>query len=396
MNETFKNLSVLFFTLLLICLVGEAAVRAFTDISPSLTVRNVKIGNTYRKNMSKTLFAPESGKDVLITTNNEGFRGLTRPVVKKENTIRIAIIGDSQIAAINTNEEETFVVLLQNKLNRLHPNKEWEVFNFGVSGASTAQELNLYREVVKKYEMDIVVCAYLNTNDFTDNSIRLSNNPRIYMDFSRNSEDLVTLYLNPTRKFSNWFNENSRLYVWQKHMVAQAKHHLISRGMAGDNHLIRGGSLIFVNDPENKDLAYAWKLNRKIIETFHHNVTQAGSVFIFLSIPHHVELLDEQWKEFEGSVSGTKYEGKINRDYPQNQLTAIVTEHGIRHLFLREPFAAHMNRLNPTDPQYYTAYQSGTGHLNETGNLLMTERFYEYLYQEGIIQKLTETKGHVE
>jgi hypothetical protein len=392
MDEAFKNLFVLFFTLLLMGLVGEAAVRVFTDISPPLTVRDVKVGNTYRKNRSKTLFAPESGKDVLMTTNNEGFRGPTRPVAKKDNTIRIAMIGDSQIAAINTNEEETFVVLLENKLNHLHPNKKWEVFNFGVSGASTAQELNLYREIIKKYDMDIVVCAYLNTNDFSDNSIRLSNNPRIYMDFAVGTDDLVTVYLNPTKKASNWLNENSRLYVWQKHMMTHATQNLVSRGAAGKDSQIRGGSLIFVDDPKDEDIAYTWRLNRKIIHAFHDAVTEDGATFIFLSIPHHVELLDGQWKAFEESVSGTKYEGKMNRDYPQHQLMSIVTDRKIMHLFLAVPFAEHMSRLSPADPRYYTAYQSGTGHLNETGNLLMTDLFYEYMDKEEMIQKLTERR----
>ena len=385
------NLSISLITIFFILILGEIAIRSFTNISPPLTVRNLKIGKTYRKNISKEIFAPESEKKVFLKFNNEGFRGSTRPIAKNDNTIRIAILGDSQIAAINNNEEDTFVVLLQKKLNRLYPKMKWEVFNFGVSGASTAQEFNLYKKVVKKYDMDVVVCAYTNANDFSDNSMRLSWNPRIYMDFKDDSDDLTTLYLNPTKKFSIWLNENSMLYVWQKLMMNHAISNFISAGAAGKNNMIRGGALIFVNDPKDDDLVYSWKLNEKLIQEFNDTVTDDGSLFIFLSIPNRIELLEWQWEEFQSIASGTKYEGKIEQNHPHNKLYSIVKRHGIRHLFLRYAFEAHTKGLSRNNPRYYFSYKSGSGHLNEIGNILMTNAFYKYLDKTGIIKKLIET-----
>lgn len=89
---------------------------------------------------------------------------------------------------------------MENKLNLQYPQVHWEVFNFGVSGANTAQELNLYRELVRKYNMDIIVCAYYNGNDFSDNSLRLGRSPGIYMDFKEGSDELATFYPAPSRK----------------------------------------------------------------------------------------------------------------------------------------------------------------------------------------------------
>jgi hypothetical protein len=392
LKQILQSMSVMLVTFILIFLMGEVTVRAFANIAPPLTVRTPKIGMTYRKNMKAEVFATESEKKVFIKTNNEGFRGSTRPVLKDANTVRIAVLGDSQIAAINTNEEETFVALLEEKLNQLHPQKRWEVFNFGVSGASTAQELNLYEEVVKKYQIDLVVCAYLNSNDFSDNSNRLSWNPRIYIDFKPGSEELITAYLSPIKGPSRWLTEHSRLYVWQKDKVSHAINNFVSRGGAGKDRMIRGGALIFVNDPTDVDLVYSWKLNRKLIETFHDRVTSDGGLFVFISIPDKFELLKDEWAQFQSLVLGTSYEGKIDVNYPQEKLESIVKPYGINYLFLKEAFAAHMKDLSPADPAYYLSYQSGRAHLNENGNLLMTNRFYEYLGEKGILKVLIEKR----
>ena len=382
------NLSISFLTILFIVLVGEIFIRYFTDIPPPLMVKNIKLGDTYRKNTSTVIFAPESKKYVSLSFNNEGFRGPSRDIVKPNNTIRIAILGDSQIAAIDSDVKDTFVHLLEQKLNHHHPERNWEVLNFGVSGASTAQELNLYKEIVRKYKVDIVVCAYLNANDFSDNSNRLSRYPRIYMDFKPASDQLITLHLNPIKNLSKWLNENSRFYVWQKHAMKRFRNNFIATGLAGKNTKIRGGVLIFVNDPGNDDLTHSWRLNDRLITEFNQTVNNDGSLFIFVSIPHAIEFLDPLWNEFKQMAVGTKYEGNIKREHPQKRLSLIVAKRGIRHLFLKDIFEAHTRGLNRDNINYHVSYNSGSGHLNEIGNHLMTNSFYDYLKNNGIIMSV--------
>jgi len=113
-----------------------------------------------------------------------GIRGDDRPYEKPENTCRIAVLGDSQIAAIATRERDTLVAPLEGMMNRRQPGIHWEVFNFGISASSTAQEIALYRELASRYDPDVVVCAYYVGNDFSDNCDRLSGYPRPYMNLN--------------------------------------------------------------------------------------------------------------------------------------------------------------------------------------------------------------------
>ncbi len=384
-----KNLLLLFSTLLFICIAGELAVRIFSDLSVPLVKRDQLLGSTFHANSSREIIGPESKQKVLVQINEEGFRTPSRPHAKPADTIRIALIGDSQIAAVNTREENTLALLLENKLNLQYPQIHWEVFNFGISGANTAQEFNLYTKLVRNYTVDVVVCAYYNGNDFSDNSLRLSRSPRIYMDFMQGSEELITIYPAPSRKkFSNWLNKNSRLYVWQKHFIGDAVNNFLALGGAGKNQKIRDEFLIFVDDPDDDTLAYSWKINEKIIQEFNRQVLGDNAIFLFLSIPHGIETTDWQWQEYQQMAAGTKYEAKIDRLYPEKALTYITKKHGIDNVFLRKTFAEHLQSTKTTDQDHYLAYREGKGHLNENGNRLMADTLLEHFKQNGTIWKL--------
>ena len=386
-----QNLLLLLTTLLVMTIAGELAVRVFSNLSVPLIKRNQKLGKTYRENSTREIMGPESKQKVQIRINEEGFRTLPRPTAKPSGTIRIAIIGDSQIAAINTREENTMAVLLEDKLNLQYPQMHWEVFNFGVSGANTAQEFNLYRELVRKYSMDIIVCAYYNGNDFADNSLRLGRSPGIYMDFKEGSDKLTTLYPAPSRKkLSNWLNENSRLYVWQKYFIGDAINNLLASGAAGKDQKVRDNFLIFVNDPQDDTLAYSWRINEKIIQEFNDSVIADNAFFIFLSIPHGIETTPWQWEEYKHMAGGTSYESKINRRYPEEKLVSIMETHDIDHLFLRSTFEDHLQNTSKNDPNHYLAYRKGRAHLNEAGNLLMTKALFNHINNRGIIAELIE------
>ncbi len=394
-KRLFQNLLLLIATLLLLIVAGETAVRLFSDLSVPLIKRDRKLGMIFRENTSREIIGPESGHTVRIRINEEGFRAPSRPLAKPPGTVRVAIIGDSQIAAVNTREEDTMTVLLENMLNESYPQVRWETFNYGVSGANTAQEFNLYREVVRKYSVDVVVCAYYNGNDFSDNSIRLSNSPRIYMDFRQGSDELVTLYPSPARKkLSNWLNEHSRLYVWQKNFIGDAANNFLTAGGAGKDQKVRDEFLVFVDDPGDEVLEYSWRINERIFMEFNRQVIADRAFFVFLSIPHGIETMQWQWEEYQRMAAGTRYERIIDRDHPEQRLRELMEKHGINHLFLRDIFMDHLRKTDRLDPGYQVAYRDGLGHLNETGNLLMAEALLAHLNRSGIISQLVETREH--
>ena len=358
--------------------------RLFGLIDPPHTKRVLHLGNTYRPGFDKEIWGPESGRRVRLTVNKDGFRGPNRSIEKGPGVKRVAVLGDSMVASLNTDQKDTMPAMLEQRLAEEFPQQTWEVFNFGVSGASTGQEFNLYREVVEKYQVDLVVCAYTNANDFGDNCRHLSWNPRIYMDLDENG-NLYTIYLPKIKRVSQWLNTHSRLYVWQKLAVNRIADRLASKGTLGKDNVLRAGKLIHVTT-DAEPLEQAWRLNRKLIQEFFAYATRNGTSFLFVSLPDGPEFDDAQWQEYQSKAVGTQYENQIDRLHAETTLKDIVNEKDIPSIFLRERFVEQMQKKGE---DHYPAFFQGRGHLNETGNRIFCDAVVEYLVQNGVVAKIT-------
>lgn len=370
-------------TLIIFLLIAEVVTRAFSTIQPPLTIRDLEIGKKYFPNFSGKVFISESQQDVHLKFNKDGFRGVNREYEKPKNTCRILVLGDSQIAAIATDENETLVRQLERMLNENHPAINWEVFNFGVSGASTAQEVVLYRKLAVKYDPDLVICAYFVGNDFSDNCDRLDSNPRIYMDI----DEKGNLYVKPfsvTRKtLSIWLNQHSRFYVWQKY-----KFKVAIKTVANSEKIykVRGGHLIFMNK-DSDDLNHAWTLNEKIIHQFYDEVVNDKKLFLFIVVPSSVQLYDDNWEEFFAKDNDAqKY---LDIDYPDRKLFEIVSKKEVDSIFLRDVLEKYIKK-RPHNVLEAQVLYGGGGHLNEVGNLLSAKAIYTHLVNNGTISQVVE------
>lgn len=91
--------------------------------------------------------------------NADGMREPGLTIAKKPGVYRIALLGDSQIEAIQVPLEKSWGKLLEKNLTeKLH--RPVEVLNFGVSGYSTVQEYLLMKRQVFKYQPDLVIMGY--------------------------------------------------------------------------------------------------------------------------------------------------------------------------------------------------------------------------------------------
>lgn len=106
-----------------------------------------------------------------VQINSDGLRDSEHAIEKPDNTIRIAILGDSYAEAIQVPVEQTFWRVVQHELGDCPglAKKQIEVINFGVSGFGTVQELLTLKHKVWKYSPDIVLLAFLTGNDIRNN-----------------------------------------------------------------------------------------------------------------------------------------------------------------------------------------------------------------------------------
>jgi hypothetical protein len=110
-----------------------------------------------------------------VRISHDGFRGPDYPQRKPPGVIRVAVLGDSYVEAIQVLEDKTFTAVIGRELGNcpLLKGKRIEAMNFGVDGYGTAQELIMLRRKVWQYSPDIVVLGIFLGNDVRNNSVAL-------------------------------------------------------------------------------------------------------------------------------------------------------------------------------------------------------------------------------
>lgn len=94
-----------------------------------------------------------------VEINAEGFRDIDHEIKKKPDVIRIALLGNSMVEALQVSREETGGFLLEQKLNRnltKKVGKQFEVLNFGVGSYGMGQSLLAYEQYARKYSPDYI------------------------------------------------------------------------------------------------------------------------------------------------------------------------------------------------------------------------------------------------
>jgi hypothetical protein len=114
----------------------------------------------------------------IVRTNSEGLRDREHTKSKPENTIRIAVLGDSFTEAQHVAAEDAFWAVMENGLAGCEAwgGQDVEVINFGVSDYGTGQELITLRRFAWDYSPDIVLLAFYR-NDYSDNYKRTKARP---------------------------------------------------------------------------------------------------------------------------------------------------------------------------------------------------------------------------
>ena len=108
---------------------------------------------------------------VPVTINSLGFRDTREyALAKSPKTFRILVLGDSVTFGHGALSDTTYPFLLEQQLKQWRPDIDWQVWNLGVPGYNTTQELMVLREVGPRYQPDLVIVGFFE-NDLADNAI---------------------------------------------------------------------------------------------------------------------------------------------------------------------------------------------------------------------------------
>jgi GDSL-like Lipase/Acylhydrolase family len=101
--------------------------------------------------------------------NRLGFRDNREyQLAKSPRTIRIVVLGDSVTFGHGSIYEHSYPFLLEQRLKAWRPDVDWQVWNLGVPGYNTSQELAQLLELGPRFDPDLVVVGFYE-NDIVDN-----------------------------------------------------------------------------------------------------------------------------------------------------------------------------------------------------------------------------------
>lgn len=357
-------------SLTLSLLAAEAGVRLLTRTPPSLLVADPVVGKRFVPGFAARVRVPECGCEVELRFDRDGLRGPDRPYAKAAGVKRVALIGDSMVAAVATAEERTAARELERRLQRSRPGARWEVKNAGVSSSSTASELALYREVLARYAPDVAVVLFWAGNDLADNSIALTRAPRLYFDLDAQGRLQQLPFAFRPSPIAAWLDRHSRLYVWQRSGFRQA----LARLRAASSSL-EPAELVFAR-PEPAAAAHAWAITGATLRAFREETAARGTRLALVAVPAPVQLYDDLWLELERRAARERT--PLSRDHPGERLGGLAREAGIPFLDLAPAFLGRVPHRDSTraDEQLYYA---GRFHWNDAGNQLAAAAIHDFL-----------------
>jgi hypothetical protein len=150
--------------------IGSLAARAEGDRRVVTFVEDAAAA--YRLKPRSTVVYPGEWGTTRFDLNETGFRGVDVPVTKEQGEFRVAIVGDSFVAAFEIPRfEDTLGPRLERALGDggIAGAGRTRALMFGTPGDGTDNELRRYTSLVRRWRADVVLVVFYVDNDFLDN-----------------------------------------------------------------------------------------------------------------------------------------------------------------------------------------------------------------------------------
>lgn len=319
-----------------------------------------------------------------VRINADGWRDIERPKSKPANTVRIAVLGDSFVEAVQVPQEATFTAQLEQELNYCQPfgTKAIEVFNFAVSGYGTAQQLLTLQHRARDYSPDIVLLAFLPSNDVRNNSRKLESwKARPFFELKDGE-----LHLDASFREDPAFQEKKRdmtgrafIYELRLHQLLQRVRDGTYRGWndaPGAAAAARGQGVLgeaglaerVYRPPGDAEWQEAWAVTERLVEEIRKEASNHGAQFL-------VVVLSSGAAVYPDRKVRQRYTEALGVDdlfYPDRRIQALGAMHGFEVIALGEP----MQRLAEKTGAFLHGFsntQLGFGHWNVRGHRAAAE-----------------------
>ena len=304
--------------------------------------------------------------------NFDGFVDAEYSEEAPENTIRIAVIGDSFVEALQVPLNETFHKIAEDKLNTEFGNKSanFEVLSFGVSNFGTVQEYILLKEKVLKYNPDVVVLMIFPGNDVAGNSDEIDpNTARPYFETTESGElvknsngDIITKKFEPLKRgLVSETASKSKLAVFLYNSIRRIQ--LADSTSVNEIADYTDGVYIFTPN-QSTEWKVAWNITENILVEMKNLSEESGAEFIVIGIPHPLQVQEEfSHKDVAG----------FDQNYPDKILQAMLERNNVSYVISTDELATYHNLYNET------LFFPKDGHFTEHGHEAMADIIFKKL-----------------
>ncbi len=317
---------------------------------------------------------------VYVRMNGEGFRDRDHEKAKPPDGIRIAVLGDSFVAAMEVPLESAFWAVAERELQQCprFAGKRVEFINFGVRGYGTAQELLMLRSRVWQYSPDVVLLTFFAGNDLTDNSRALSTRGHEPPFFVLEGDQLV---LDDSFRSSPGFRTlkaagrggwasikrglSGRMRLQSVLGAARGTFREWRRAAAGREPGV--SEKVFVQ-PRNPNWKEAWRVTEAMLVKMSEEVTERGAGFLVVNLSVGIQVHPDPGirKQYMSRV------GAPDLFYPNRRIGSLGAQHGFRVLDLA-PGLQQYAEQHGAFLHGFGAKGAGYGHWNEVGHRLAGE-----------------------
>ncbi|HEX5760550.1 MAG TPA: SGNH/GDSL hydrolase family protein [Thermoanaerobaculia bacterium] len=334
--------------------------------------------------------------DAQVRVNRDGLRDEEHPHAKPPGELRIALLGDSMVEAIQVPRDRTFWELAERRLEGCEPlrGRRVEVLDFGVSGYGTAQELLTLRHEVWKYRPDLVLLGFYAGNDVRNNHRPLEQDPlrpyftlagdppRLVLDDSFRQNRGYRLRRSLPGRVLYGLLDNSRALQLGKQAKAALdgrvgawKARRSTRGEAALQEL--GLDNAVYGPPPDAEWRQAWRVTEELIRAMHREARARGARFavVTLTTPIQVHPDPAERRRYARRL------GVPDLLAPERRLAALARREGFPLLALAPDLQRHATRTR-TYLHGFPNTAPGQGHWNWEGHRVAGNRLADWLCRE--------------
>jgi hypothetical protein len=303
-----------------------------------------------------------------LRINSDGFRGPDYPLAKAPGVVRVAVLGDSYVEAMQVAEDKTFTAVIQRQLADcpMLKGKRVEAINFGVDGYGTAQELAVLQRKVWAYSPDMVVLAIFLGNDIRNNSVSLEpDRCRPFYVYQGDELKLTGPWVD-SPSFRLWCM--ARFDYRDLRLVEMFRNTLEAVRTGGSapsaTHPVESAiNYNIYKPPTDKVWSDAWRVTEGLVAATNNEATGHGAMFLAVTEDTGIQV----WPDPAVRNRFARHLGVADLFYPDRRIEDLGTRDGFAVLALAPQLQAYAQAHH----QFLHGFSNtpmGFGHWNEAGH----------------------------